>query len=268
MRKVILFFLIIYPTLIFTQNKNYRKLTNLSFRRGEKLAFQVYYHSMLTGNVSAGKVELEIKDENMKISGRNTMHIVGTGWSVGAFNWFFKVNDRYDTYIDEDAIAPWLFFRRVDEGGYKINQDVYFDQNRNYALSKEKGQQRMIKVPEYTQDIISFFYCSRLMDASKLKVNDSLPFKFFLDDSVYTIKIIFQGRETIKTKAGKFKCLRLKPMVLTGNVFKDPYPMTIWISDDDNHIPILASSALIVGAVRLELVSFQNLANFPLAKIK
>ena len=60
---------------------------------------------------------------------------------------------------------------------------------------------------------------------------------------------------------GTYKCLKFKPMVATGSVFKDPYPMTLWISDDANHIPILAESAVIVGKVKLEIIKYTGLAN-------
>jgi hypothetical protein len=50
-------------------------------------------------------------------------------------------------------------------------------------------------------------------------------------------------------------------MVATGNVFSQPYPMDIWITDDKNRIPVLARSAVIVGSVKMELVKYQGLAN-------
>jgi len=269
MKKIVFILLLFQISFsLIAQDRELRKLKNDVFKRGEKFVFHAYYHSLLTGNVSAGKATLEIKNENIQIAGRNTLHVVGTGTSVRAFNWFFKVNDRYETYIDEDAIVPWLFVRRVNEGGFIINQDIIFNQYKNYAKSRENGTEKTKKIPLYTQDIISIFYNSRLTDASKLKVNDSIPLQFFLDDSVFTIKIIYEGKENIKTKAGEFRCLRFKPMVLTGNVFKEPYPMTLWISDDNNHIPVLVSSAVIVGSVKLELVEFEGLANYPAARIK
>ena len=267
--QIILFFIFIFNSFCLkSQDKQLRKVKNDAFKRGEKLTFRAYYHSALTGNIQAGKAELEIKNDNQVISGRSTLHIAGTGKSVGAFNWFFKVNDQYDSWIDEETIAPLLFFRRVNEGGFIINQDIFFDQKRNIILTKEKGVQKVKKTTDYIQDIISSFYFSRLYDASNLKLHDSIPCSFFLDDSVYTIKIVYEGKENVKTKAGEFRCLRLKPMVLTGNVFKEPYPMTLWISDDKNHIPVLASSGLVVGSVRLELIKFENLLNYPLALIR
>lgn len=245
------------------QPPNFRTVDNIAFQRGEKLNYHVYYHSMLTGNILAGKASLEIKPENPKMLGRDIMHVVGLGTSAGSFDWFFKVRDRYETYIDEKAIVPWYLMRRVDEGGYKITQDMVFNHYKNTVKCNDKTY----RIPAYTQDILSFFYAARSMNTSTLKKGDSFPLSFFLDDSVYTIKIMYEGRETIKTKAGTFKCLRFKPTVLTGNVFKDPYPMTLWVTDDKNHIPVLLKSAVIVGSVKLELVNFSGLLHPSIAKI-
>ena len=57
-------------------------------------------------------------------------------------------------------------------------------------------------------------------------------------------------------------------MVATGNTFSNPYPMTLWVSDDKNHIPILAQSAVVVGSVKMELIQFSGLSNPFSSKIK
>jgi hypothetical protein len=162
----------------------------------------------------------------------------------------------------------------VNEGDYKIEQDVYFnhfDKNATLYQLKNSGSKpfsKTISIPEYTQDIISAFYYSRTIDLTDIKVNQEFPIKFMLDDSVYVTKIIYEGTENVKIRMGEFRCMKFKPMVLKGNVFSNPYPMTLYVTDDNNHIPILAESAVIVGTVKMELVKFSNLANPLTSKIK
>ena len=74
--------------------------------------------------MTAGIVTLKIDDENQKFYDRNSYHVLGIGRTKGIFNMFYKVIDRYETYIDEETLAPWKFIRRVDEGDFRINQDV------------------------------------------------------------------------------------------------------------------------------------------------
>ena len=90
-----------------------RTIKNEAFKEGEMLKYRVHY-----GLISAGEAVLEVKSDNQYFSSRPTWHIVGTGKSVGMFNWFFKVNDRYESYIDRQALVPLMFIRRVDEGGW------------------------------------------------------------------------------------------------------------------------------------------------------
>lgn len=240
-----------------------RSVKNNAFQRGEKLTYSVYYDAALTGKVKAGSAILEVKDENKIINNRNTFHIVASGKTRGAFNWFFKVIDRYETYIDEEAIAPWLFIRRVDEGGYIINQDVTFNQAKKTAYFKDNKNSRSSTVvtPEYVQDIISAFYYARTYEFTNASTSTSFPVKFMLDDTVYSTKFIYLGKETVNTSMGKIRCLKFKPQVLTGSTFKDPYPMVVYISDDKNRVPILAESELLVGKVKLELVNYEGLKN-------
>jgi len=257
MKQIIL--TIFLGLLIFTQlpAQQSRSVKNTSFGRGEKLNFKVYYHSVVTGNVTAGYGTLEVTQDNRKFNNRDTYHIVATGKSSGFFNMFFKVDDRFESYIDEEGIFPWLFSRRTREGGYKKDDDVNFNQPRGSAISRKK----VTHIPINVQDIISSFFFARTLDAATIKPGDVINLPFFLDDSVYYSKVKFFGRETIKTALGKIKCLKLKPLLAKGNVFKEDYPMTLWVTDDANKIPVLGESAVIVGSVRMELISYSGLLN-------
>ena len=241
-----------------------KKVNNEAFKRGEYLKFRVYYHSLLTGNVTAGEASLEITSENKKIGNRNTYHVVGMGQSKGAFNLFFKVNDRFESYIDEEALVPWIFIRRTREGGYVKDDDVTFNHYKNIA----KSRTNTCTVPDNVQDILSIFFYARTMDYSKAKVGDVYELQFFLDDSTYNSKMIFEGEDVVKTKLGTFNAIKFRPMVATGEVFDEAYPMTLWVSNDKNRLPLIAESAVIVGSVRIELIEYSGLNNMITSKIK
>jgi hypothetical protein len=240
-----------------------RSIENSAFTYGEKLTFSVYYQSAVTGKVTAGEATLEIKKKPVTKSGRETYHIVGHGLSKGAFNFFFKVDDKFETYIDEQALIPWYFTRRTREGGYKKDDEVTFHQHRGLAVSRNAVK----RIPENTQDILSVFYYARTLDITGVKPNESFPLSFFLDDSLYVSKIVFLGREQIKTRLGTINCLKFKPMVLKGEVFNEPYPMELWITDDLNRLPVMLKTAVIVGSAKIELVSFEGLNNPFLSRV-
>lgn len=250
---------ILFGLLMITQiqGQHVRTVKNESFSRGERLGFKVYYHSAVTGNVTAGYGTISVTDENRKFNNRDTYHIVATGKSSGVFNLFFKVDDRFESYVDEDGIFPWLFTRRTREGGYKKDDVVNFYHFSGSAVSRKA----ITHIPINVQDIVSAFYFARTLNAATIKPGDVINLPFFLDDSVYFSKVKFFGRETIKTAIGRVRCLKLKPLLAKGKVFKEDYPMTLWISDDDNKIPIMAESAVIVGSVKMELINYSGLLN-------
>ncbi len=253
----ILVFFILHSSFSIANAQSLMPVRNASFIRGEKLKFKAYYDSFMTGKVMAGVATLEVKFEDKKIDGRSTFHIVGEGKSKGAFNFFFKVNDRFESYMDEEYLVPWFFIRNTHEGAYSVDDEVRFNQYSGNFSSHKANK----KMKPGIQDILSAFYYCRTLDFSNLKVGDRFPVNFLLDDSVYVSLIEFAGNEEVQTDLGKFRCLKFKPMVATGNVFSQPYPMDVWVSDDQNRIPILAKSAVVVGSVKLELTDYKGLAN-------
>jgi hypothetical protein len=237
--------------------EEWRQVNNEAFMVGEKLEYRFYYDAWLTGKVTAGTGIMEVKDAEQQYNNREVYHIDAEGQSKGMFNFFFKVLDQFDSYIDKEFIAPHYFERRTHEGGYKKDDEYRFDQVNNKVTTRKKTN----SVPKYTQDFISAVYFARTFKTDTLKVGDMLPVNFFIDDSVYTSAIIFEGKEVINIDLGKFRCLRFKPGMATGEVFSNKYPMTLWVTDDKNHIPVLAVSAVVVGNVKAELMKYEGLAN-------
>ena len=234
-----------------------RKLSNEAFKRGEKLTYRMHY-----GFINAGEVVMQVMDENKKIGERNTLHVVGEGYTNGSFDWFFKVRDKYESYIDEEAIVPWVFIRRVSEGGYKISQNQVYNQYKNTVDSDGKN----FDLPENTQDMTSAFYYARTIDFSNAKEGDIFEFSCFVDNEVWPLKIKYMGKETIKSDIGRIRCIKFRPVVQKGRVFKKEEDMNAWISDDKNRIPVRAQANVLVGSIKMDLTAYSGLAN-PLALV-
>ncbi|MDQ3046279.1 MAG: DUF3108 domain-containing protein [Bacteroidota bacterium] len=231
---------------------------NEAFNRGEVLSFKMHY-----GMIDAGVATLAVTDEAKEIGGRKTFHIVGIGTSKGAFDFFFKVRDRYETYIDEKAIVPWLFQRRVYEGGYTINQDYIFN---HFAQKVNVGEGKVYDIEPNMQDMLSAFYNARTMDLSHAKPGDIFTLSCFMDKEIYPLKIKFIGREDVTIKLGTFKCLKFRPIVQKGRVFKHEEDLNVWLTDDKNHIPVKGQADVLVGSIKLELTNYSGLMN-PIAKV-
>ena len=111
------------------------------------------------------------------------------------------------------------------------------------------------------QDMLSSFYYLRNRNVKNMKKGDEIAIDMFMDSQVYPFKLRFLGKETISTKFGKVKTLIFRPMVQSGRVFKAQESVTLWITDDENKIPIKMKADLSVGSLRAELEQYKGLAN-------
>jgi hypothetical protein len=239
---------------------------NQAFKRGEVLTYRVHY-----GLMDAGEATVTIAPDSLRFNNHSTFHLVGTGKSRSAFEWFYKVRDRYDSYIDEQTLLPHLFMRRVDEGGFIINQDYKFNQTQNSVNVRRDGSDagrsttgKLFTIPASTHDILSAFYFARNMNLEGVKMGDVITIQTFFDEEVFPMKIKLIGRETINTRAGKIRCIKIHPLIQQGRVFKEEDDLTLWVSDDLNRIPVRLQAEVLVGSIKMDLKSYSNLAN-PLA---
>jgi hypothetical protein len=231
---------------------------NIAFKPGEVLTYKLHY-----GIINAGVAVLEVKPDILNINGRKVYHIVGNGYTTGTTDWFFKVRDRYETYMDKDALLPWLFVRRVDEGGYKFSQDYVFN---HYTKKVDIGNNQKYDVPSGVQDMVSAFYAARNLDLSNAKPGDEFTVPCFVDKEIWPLKIRYTGKEVIETDIGEVRALKFQPIVQKGRVFKKDEDLTVWISDDLNHIPLRAKADILIGSVKMDITATRNLNN-PLARV-
>lgn len=250
-----------YQPGIFQENLDsaqFRTIKHQAFQPGEKLTYSVNY-----GWITAGEATLEVKKTSQKMNGREIYRMIGIGESVNTFDWFFKVRDRYETYMDAEAVFPWVFVRRINEGGYSKAQDYQFFQHKK-IVKNEKNE--TYQVPLGVQDMLSAFYYARTIDFTKAKKGDIFTIPAFVDEEYYDLKIKFAGIEKIKVDKGKFDCMVFHPVVQTGRIFKHEEDLTVYITNDKNKIPVLAKAKILVGSIRMELEDYQGLTH-PIAKV-
>lgn len=235
-----------------------RDINNNAFKAGEELEYLLHY-----GVINAGTAKLEVKTLGQKIAGREVYHIVGSGKTKGAFDWFFKVRDRYETFLDVDGVFPWAFKRDVNEGGYKIKQNYKFAQTKNKV---DNGKGKSFETPSGIQDMLSAFYYARAIDYSKAKMGEVFTIWSFVDDEIWPLRIRYLGKDEIKVSGDKYKALKFCPVVQEGRLFENEDDVAVWISDDKNKIPLLARGKVMIGSIKMELTKAKGLAN-PSARI-
>lgn len=226
-----------------------------AYKEGEWLSFKIKYGWFNTSTAS-----LEIEKTN--IQGEDVYHIVGIGKSVGLLDVFFKVRDRYETYITTDKGLPIKFIRDINEGGYEKHKELFFDHktNRVKVVDYKHSTTESFDFKPFTQDMLSAFYKLRnTIDINTLKAGQEFNLNMFFDNENYNFKTKFLGYETLDTKFGKMDCLKFRPYVMADRVFKESESLTFWVSADQNKIPVKIEAKLAVGSLTAELDQFKGL---------
>src|SRR5699024_1543503 len=173
-----------------------------------------------------------------------------------------KVNDRYESIINKETELPLKLVRDINEGGYTKNKIIYFDQKKKTAKVKDlkHDTEERYDTSLDVQDMISALYYirNRIKDHLTEK-GDSFVVNMFFDQKNYKFKTVYLGQETIKTKFGKVKCMKLRPYVQAGRVFKEKESLTVWVSADKNKIPVRIKAKLAVGSLTADLDAYKNL---------
>lgn len=248
--KSVIMFLALSAAVSFAQKSDFKKIENKAFRTGEKLTFDVKY-----GFVTAGVAEFAIP-KTVNISGREAYNVTFKVSSVPAFDAFYKVRDRYETFIDVNALFPWRFEQHIREGGYSRDFSAFFDQRKGKAKTSEGSYD----IPPAVQDIISAFYLARTFDYSKMKVGDRFKLQNFYADKTYPLDVVFRGRETVSVEAGKFDCIIVEPLISEGGLFKAEGTLIVWLTNDDLKIPVKVKTKIIIGSIDAELTSYSGVA--------
>lgn len=234
-------------------------LRNFAFQDGELVKFHVYY-TLAGVYVHGGDASFTTTLE--RYNAKPVYHIVGNGETNSFFDKIFKVRDTYESYIDTATLQPYKFIRNVSEGGYKKYENVSFNQKANTATST-KGT---FQVSNCIQDVLSAIYYARNIDFNKYKSGDKINFDMYIDDEVFNMYIKYLGKEKIKTRYGKFNAIKFKPLLIKGTIFEGGEKMTVWVSDDGNHIPLRIESPISVGSVKVDMMGYKGL-RYPLSSL-
>lgn len=271
MIRLVLYFFVAIMLSSFTSGRNdiFPLVQNESFTKGEVLEYKMSY-----GIFTIGKGSTVIHDTYFKMNNRECFKVDVFGQTTGMVNWVADVNDQWGAYIDTVALLPHMTYRKIREGKYKKDEVITFNHATRKIEAKVLNQKTgQFKEPEYfdappqVRDLIAGFMFMRTQDFSKIKVNDTIVVEGFFEDTVYKLKILYKGKETVRTKAGKFNAIVLKPLMPDNKLFNGENSITAWFSDDKNRIPIKISANMFIGSAGVELTSYAGVKN-PLNLIK
>jgi hypothetical protein len=229
-----------------------------TFKAGEELSYKLKY-----GFFTAAEAHLAVEATDKKFDGHAAYHIVADGKTAGAFDVLYKTRNRYETYVDQSTLLPYFYTENRHESNYKHTDNVTFDHN-DEKITAAKG---VFPFKGKVFDFLSAYYFSRGIDISKLKVGDTFDLKYFLEDGVHTLSITYVGKEKVDSNLGTFNCLKFNPTIIPGRVFRKDSKLYLWVTDDNNRIPLKAHVELVVGSLTMEITNAKEL-KYPLVPLK
>lgn len=255
MRKILILtgIIVLNSSFLFVPfNDSIQKTPNQAYTYGEELNYRVHY-----GWINAASIRIKIADKAKKINGQSTYNIKAIGKTYRTFDWAYKVRDHFETHIDSTRLIPLKYYKNVREDNYRDEDLVYFKHEENKLIGKKKN----MKAPPALQDIVSGIFYARTIDYENTPTGKSFPIDVYLDQEIYHLKFKYLGKETIKTDLGKIKCYKLRPQLVVDRVFKDEDDMTIWVSADENKIPIRVKANIYIGSVKIDITRATGLRN-------
>lgn len=245
-----------------------------AFKDGEILTYAISY--------KAGPVNSDIAEVNLAVSevehkGTKKFLIKGNGKTYPKFKWFFEVNDTYFSYLDHRTLIPTEMKGEVREGSYRYSSQFLYDWGTKTATNSYRNHkrpnatQKTVSLQEGSFDALSLFYNLRSRPTESFVTGKNESLLLLLEDTVRKINFRLTAREEKSIKNfGTFKTLKFVCQLATstGESFEDGNEFTIWISDDENKIPLYIESPIRVGSIRVRLLNFDNLKYDLTSRIK
>ena len=231
-----------------TASPAFRTVENNAFGVGERLLFDVGY-----GFLHAGEAVMAVSSVETLFN-RPCYRATFDVRSTGAFSFFYKVRDHYESYIDSTGLFPWKFEQHIQEGGYRRDFAAVFDQYRRKVVTSDKEYD----IPEYVHDVVSALYFTRTLDFTGKRPGERVHLQNFYKDQTYPLDVKYLGRQAIEVEAGTFDCVIIEPLVKEGGLFKSEGRIIIWFTDDERKIPIKVSTKVLIGSIDAELKAYSG----------
>lgn len=241
---------------------------NLAYRSGEKMYFTMHYNwGMINSDIGSAVVSLDEVDFN----GQKAFRCSVSGRTTRLYDLFFKVREEFCSWFTVDGLRPLKFTRDTHEGKY-IARNTYiydWDAAEPYiaadVYTSSTGQKNLqLPLTRCTFDLPALFFFARNIDMDEVEAGRRYPMTFAIDDEIFNVHFIFYGRETVNVKGlGKVNAIKFSARLIAGEVFNGDTDVMIWISDDENKVPVCFEAPILVGTASGRMSGYEGL-KYPL----
>jgi hypothetical protein len=230
----------------------WRTVANTAFGPGEHLAFEIKW-----GVITGGYASLAV-DGIEWIDGRPAYHLVSEARSAGIVNTFYKVRDRNDAWLDQQALVSVRYEKRIREGKYRIEETADLDQVAHryvvdsYRIDKDRQETKEGQIPPHVLDVFGSLYYVRTLP---LAVGASYTMDVFSNGKVFPLVVKVLKREKVKVPAGKYDCFRVQPILREPGIFVSKgRKLEVWLTADERRMPVRMRSEVFIGHVAADLI--------------
>ena len=227
----------------------------LEYEGGERLHFTLSYElGALHTDIATATVSL---DEQV-FNGKEVFHVAVDGRTIKIYDFFFKIREDFQSWFTRDGLRPLKFIRDTHEGRYHATNEYIYNWEAAepyiaadvYSSSRGKGRKQIeLPLDPCTLDLPALFFYARNMDMDVIEPGKKYPMTFAIDDEVFHVYFVLYGRETIDVKGlGKVKTIKFAAKLVAGEIFTGETDMMIWVSDDENRVPVCFNAPIRVGA--------------------
>lgn len=205
------------------------------------------------GFIKGGKAILTAQNE--KLNKKPSIHYRMRGRTTGLVDKIFEVNDVYESWVDSKSYLPVKSVRNVKEQKYRFYDEVIYDQVNDSIFSLKAGRK---KVPHNLNDLVSvFFFIRQNKYFEDMLAGEKVEIPVFHGDDLFLMHLEYLGTETINTKIGKKICYVVSPKVPKGKLLKGSDGLRIYITKDENRLPIYAEFDMLIGSLKCELDEYK-----------
>jgi len=241
---------------------------NNAFIGGEKLTFTAGYNM---SGLMTDFAQVTMETSNVTTKNSTLLRLKCKATTYTKWDNFFKIRDLYESYVNPRTLTPYLYKRDINEGGhykfvkYKFNHKSRTVQSliRKKSKNFESGfwdRESTNKINGGTKDIVTTIYHLRTLDIKKAKIGDSDTFTVLFDGEETKFRFTYVSKETINTNLGKKECYKLRINLTNNNALKGNGNF-LWLTADENKIPVYAKFKVAFGSGELKIKSATGLKN-------
>ena len=206
---------------------------------GEELTYKATF-----GRLPAGTARMRVEGIEW-VRGRQAYHVVFT---IDGGVPFFRVHDRYDSWIDVQTLASLRHRQQISEGRYKRTTTYEIHPDRR---TYEEGDSVYASVAHPLDDG-SFIYAVR---SAGIRVGETRRDDRYFRPDRNPVVLTGLRQEAVRVGAGVFPATVVRPSIKANGIFSEHGEAQIWFSEDARRYPVLLKSKFAHFSLTLSLES-------------